>query len=218
MRLRSTLPASMIEIEETAMQLAALVEMQLGRALQGKTWEDRRLTENIVACDSVVDELRDKVKALVLQSIEHWAPVGVVLRRLLMFHQVADELERIGDYAVHLARYLEGQGPFLPLTLYGDLLMMGKEVRQQYQVGVLALAHCDGDAAYSLGRIDVDLDQQKILLVEDLQRMMIAQPDHIARIVPLLFAVRDLERIGDRVVNIGEDLLFVLVGTQLHLN
>ncbi|HKD74295.1 MAG TPA: PhoU domain-containing protein, partial [Ktedonobacterales bacterium] len=106
-------------IEEKILQMAAFVEELIARALHAMTHGDDRLGEEVIATDRVVDDLRRQVHQSAMQIIEHWAPIGPALRRVITYMSIADELERIGDYAAHVARGARAGYRAMPLELVG---------------------------------------------------------------------------------------------------
>jgi phosphate transport system protein len=205
-------------IEETILQMAAFVEEVIARALHAMTHGDDRLGDDVVATDSVVDDLRRRVHQRIMQTIERWAPMGVALRRVITYMLVADELERIGDYAVHVARSARVSYRALPLELMGDMGELAKLVRQQVRDGVQALGLVDAEAARRVCAGDVAVDDHYHTLFTALKDYMRAEPDMVNEATQLLFAMHDLERIADRVANICEDVIYIVTGTYEKLN
>ncbi len=205
-------------IEETILQMAAFVEEVIARALNAMTHGDDRLGDDVVATDSVVDDLRRRVHQRIMQTIERWAPMGVALRRVITYMLVADELERIGDYAVHVARNAHVSYHALPLELVGDMGELAKLVRQQVRDGVQALGLVDADAARRVCAGDVAVDEHYRTLFNALKEYMRAEPEMVNETTQLLFAMHDLERIADRVANICEDVIYIVTGTYEKLN
>ncbi len=205
-------------IEETIIQMASFVEDLIARAVRAMTHADDRLADEVIATDRVVDDLRDQVRTGVIQVIEHWAPLGSALRRVIAYQLIADELERIGDYAVHVARAAHAGFRAMPLSLMGEMSELARLVRQQVRDGVQALAHADESAARRVCLSDTEIDAHYHTLFAALQEHMRAQPAFVADGTQLLFAMHDLERIADRIANICEEVIFIITGTHEKLN
>lgn len=205
-------------IEETVVQMAVFVEELIARAMNAMSHADDGLADELIVTDRVADDLRSKVRRSVIQVIERWAPMGPALRRVIAYQLIADELERIGDYAVHVARYARDAFRVMPLHIVGQVSEMARLVRQQVREGVQALALADADAARRVCALDNDIDAHYKKLFAALQEHMRAHPDAVDVATNLLFAVRDMERIGDRVANICETVIYISTGTHEKLN
>jgi phosphate transport system protein len=205
-------------IEEMILQMAAFVEELIARALHAMTHGDDRLGEEVIATDRIVDDLRRQVHQNAMQTIEHWAPMGPALRRVITYISIADELERIGDYAVHVARGARAGYRAMPLELVGDMGELAKLVRQQVRDGVQALGLVDVDAARRVCSRDNGVDECYHTLFTALQTYMRAAPETVQETTQLLFVMHDLERIADRMANICEDVIYIVTGTYEKLN
>ncbi len=205
-------------IEETVVQMASFVEELIARALHAMTYADDRLADEVIATDRIVDDLRGQVRQYVLQAIERWAPMGPSLRMIIAYQFIGEQLERIGDYAVHVARGARVSYRTMPLQIAGRMSEMARLVRQQVRDGVRALAAEDVDLARQVCLADNPIDDCYRDLLTMLQSFMQSDPDKVAEATMMLFALRDLERIGDRMANICEDIIFIRTGIHEDLN
>ena len=205
-------------IEESLFQMAAYVEDLIARAIHAMTHADIQQASEVIATDRVVDDLRSNVRSRVLQTIEHWAPMGVALRKIISYQVIADELERIGDYAVHVARSARANYPHLTLELIGEMNEMARVVRQQVRDGVQALAQFNEQAAREVCSQDAVVDKHYKALVNSLQEYLREHPESVQEITQFLFTMHDMERIADRIANICEDVIYIITGNHEKLN
>ncbi len=85
--------------------------------------------------------------------------------------------------------------------------------------GVLvALVDIDIDAARAVAKRDDEIDLLYHRTFDEVVRLMRADPDNVERGTRILFAAHYLERIGDRVTNIAEDVVFLASGQIEDLN
>jgi phosphate transport system protein len=205
-------------IEETVMQMAVFVEELIAQSMDAMAHGDERLADDVMAKDREADHLRTVIRRQVIHTIECWAPVGIALRKIIAFQLIADELERIGDYAVHVARNARVAVRSLPLDIIGEISEMARLVRQQVREGVRALALADEAAARQVCALDEAIDTHQWALMAALQRHMLDNPEIVPVAAQLLFAIRDMERIGDRISNISEDVIYIITGKHEKLN
>jgi phosphate transport system protein len=211
-------PHEIQAIEETIVKMAALVEDVIARAIQALTHGDDRLADEVIATDREVDDLREQVRGRVIQIIERWAPIGPALRKAVASLLIADELERLGDHAVHVARGAGVGFRAMPPELKGDITELARLVRQQVREGVRALGLADEAAARSVCTADARVDDQYHQLFGAIQERMREHSEFIEDGTQLLFAMHDLERIADRIANICEDVIYILTGKYEKLN
>jgi len=205
-------------IEESLVQMAAFVEELIARALHAMTHGDDRLADEVRATDHIVDDFRGKVRKRVIQVIEQWSPVGPSLRKMVAYLLISDELERMGDYAVHIARSVYAEYRTLPLELVGGISELARLVRQQVRDGIMSLAMADDEAARRVCLRDSAIDIQYREVFGALQSYMTKDPETIPTTTQLLFTVHDMERIADRIANICEDVIYIVTGTHEKLN
>lgn len=205
-------------IEEVIFNMAAFVEELIAKAIQAMNHADDRLADEVIASDHLVDDMRAEVRQRVIVAIEAWAPVGVDLRKLLAYQRIGEQIERVGDYAVHLARGAHVSYRTLPLEIVGSISEMATLVRQQVRDGVQALADGNEGAARRVCADDNGIDQSYRTIFAALQDYMRTSPQKVMQATLILFAIRDLERIGDRMASINEDVIYMLTGAHEELN
>jgi phosphate transport system protein len=198
-------------IEEQVLQLAALVEEQIARSLQGMMHPLTTSTEQVTIWEVRVDQLRDEIQARIALALQQWAPLGSALRHLMALYVIVGECERIGDYAVHVARDLQGV-LILPRALAGSIIEMAHLVRTQMHLALQVLVQVEATHIQALREGERHVDSLRREIVLALQVDMMAHPEQVPSLIPILFAVRDLERIGDRIINIGKDVEYGRTG------
>lgn len=213
-----TVNAALQRIEEQVIQMATFVEELIARALLAITHADDRLADEVIATDPLVDGMRSQIRQDVIHTIERWAPVGAPLRRLFAYQFIADQLERIGDYGVHVARGSHISYRSMPLPIAGKMSEMARLVRLQVRDTVRTLGDSDVTLARQVCQDDNRIDDCYKTLLTMLQEYMRLNPDKVMEATLMIFALRDLERIGDRMANICEDVIYIQTGIHEDLN
>ena len=83
---------------------------------------------------------------------------------------------------------------------------------------LLALVDLDAPAARSVAAVDDEIDRLYHAYFERTLERMRAEPDWVDSGAQLLFAAKHFERIGDRVTNIAEEVVFLSTGAVEDLN
>jgi phosphate transport system protein len=206
------------EIEEAVVQMATLVESAIARAMQALGRRDTSLAEEIVADDGKVNELQRTIRSRCISVMARQAPVARDLRELVTVQLVINELERMGDHAVGIARQTMRLSETEAVPLIGDLTEVARLVRQQVRDVIQAFVDVNVQAAREVCARDDQIDHHYRRIFTALLERMAQDPTSIPVGASLLFVAHDLERIGDRATNIGEDIIYMVTGEIEELN
>jgi phosphate transport system protein len=206
------------EIEEAVVQMATLVEGEIARAMQALIRHDTLLVDEIISSDGMVNEMQRNIRNRSISIMARQAPVARDLRELTTVQLVINELERMGDHAVGVARQTLRIPTQDPLPAAGDLSEMAKLVRQQVRDVIQAFVDVNVQAARDICGRDDEIDHQYRQIFAELIELMRHDSDMVQVATSLLFVAHDLERIGDRVTNIGEDIIYMVTGEIEELN
>jgi phosphate transport system protein len=122
-------------------------------------------------------------------------------------------MERIADYAVNIARQLlvlNGK-PIQP-DLHASFMTMMKIIQDMLSAILEAYTDSDVEKALVVWKRDKKVDQMYSELLSALRTCMTQDNQHISSCTALLFIARCLERIGDHIKNIAEDIYFIVTG------
>jgi phosphate transport system protein len=147
-------------------------------------------------------------------------PVARDLRHLMGIQYIATELERMGDYAVRIAR-MTGTLVALPeKPLRAEFGLMGELAIGQVHDILEALIDQNEVHAREVAGRDNEVDRLWHRVFEDLVTEMgrgKTDTDGALRAVTLLLVAHNLERISDRVTNVAEDIVFLESGQVVEL-
>jgi phosphate transport system protein len=135
------------------------------------------------------------------------------LRVISAVIHIGTELERMADHAAGNAKIVlqTADEPLLkPLV---DIPRMGEYCRTMLSDAITAFINSDAEAARSVIDQDDRIDELYNQIYRELLTYMMADPGTINRATHLLWASHNLERIGDRVTNICERVLFAVTGS-----
>ena len=134
------------------------------------------------------------------------------LRFLLALDHVAYDLERMGDHASSVAKQARKLAPHAPLQEHVHLPEMGRLVAQQVRDILDAVVDIDEARARAVAARDDEVDDLYHGIFDETLELMRADPANVDPGARILFAAHYLERIGDRVTNIAEDIVFLATG------
>jgi len=146
------------------------------------------------------------------------SPAGDDPRYLLALDHVTYELERMGDHAASVAKQARKLAPEPPVKDYVDLPQMGRLAAEEVRGVLRALVDLDVDLARRVAAGDNEIDALYHQIFSEVLELMRQDPVNVDRGTRILFAAKNLERIGDRVTNIAEDVVFLATGDIEDLN
>jgi phosphate transport system protein len=215
---RETLDREEREIKDNVLRLGSLVADQVLRAVDALERHDADLAMAVILGDSRLNEAQRLVSSLVARTIATQQPVARDLRFLLALDHVAYDLERMGDHASSVAKQARKLAPMAPIDRRGHLPEIGRLTAQLVRDVLHALVDQDESAARIVAARDDEVDDLYHATFDEMLELMRADPANVDPGTRILFAAHYLERIGDRVTNIAEDVVFLATGEMEDLN
>jgi phosphate transport system protein len=215
---RQTFHQELREIEESVIQMAALVETEVARAMQALSQRDTVLATEIVSSDSEVNELQRSIRSRCIAVMALQAPVARDLRELITVQLVINELERMGDHAVGIAKQTMRIREYEPISTVEKLVQISDLVVEQVRLGIQSFVDVNVQQAREVCARDDEIDARYRAAFTELIAIMSTDSSRVQAATSLLFAAHDLERIGDRVTNICEDVIYMVTGEIEELN
>ena len=215
---RDSLDRAEREIKDEVLRMGSLVSAQIEAAIDALTNHDADAATAVIIGDGRINEAQRHVSSLIQTTIATQTPVARDLRLLLALDHVTYELERIGDHGSSVAKQARKLAPLPPLKEYVDLPRMGMLAASQVRGVLRALVELDVLTARDVAAVDDEIDALYHGIFSEIVDLMRADPANVERGTRILFAAHYLERIGDRVTNIAEDVVFLATGDIEDLN
>ena len=209
------------QVRAGVLRMGELVSSAIDSAVGALSRMDLRAATAVVAQDSQVNLAQTELSSLIVTTIATQAPVAGDLRFLISLSHVSYELERIGDHAAgvarHTVRLLSGSRDGR-LAGNAGLDQLGELASSLLHGVLLALVDLDAEAARRVAAQDDEMDRLYHAYFSRTLEKMRREPAWVDVGAHLLFAAKDLERIGDRVTNIAEEVVFLSTGVVEDLN
>ncbi len=201
------------QLRESIISMASMVDKAIARSVDALRRQDFDLAGTVVMDDAQINQSRWDTEELALLIIATQAPMARDLRMISSVIHIATELERMADHAAGNAKIVlnTAEEPLLkPLV---DIPRMGEYCREMLSDSITAFINSDTESAREIIDRDDRVDELYNQIYRELLTYMMADPGTINRATHLLWAAHNLERIGDRVTNICERVLFVVTGS-----
>jgi phosphate transport system protein len=206
------------QVKDQVLRMASLVEQQIRAAIEALQERDADLATRVVEGDVRVNDAQRDASALITTTIATQQPVARDLRFLLSLDRVTYELERIGDHAGDVAKQARKLAGEPVLGPYADLAAMGTIAANLVRGITGALIDIDEAMARRVAAGDDEIDHLYHRVFSEIVELMRQDPANVERGTRILFAAHDFERIGDRVTNIAEDVVYLATGQVEDLN
>jgi len=184
-------------------RLGALTGDSIRVSVEALEKRDSAAGARVVAGDDTVDDLRRKIEASCIELIWRQQPVAGELREIAAMLEIATDLERVGDYAVDIAKHAIklADVPLRPARVEIDRIAAAA-----HSILIDAMrAYTERNSALAEQVIEQD-DEVDMLYkngVTALQEEMQADPQLVQAGTRMLFVLAALERVGDRANNIA---------------
>lgn len=191
-------------------EMWTLVYNQLERAGEAVLTQDRELARQVLVRERRVNAFELKIDRDVEDIISLYNPVGIELRFVLAMLKINTNLERLGDFAESIARFVVNNTEPLDAALIEQLRLnkMIEQVLSMLELAKRALQEEDQDLAASVFAKDSLLDEINANATPLLADYILKNPGDATVCLNLIGIFRKLERSGDHITNIAEEIVF----------
>ena len=215
---RAAFDRQLDQVKDDVLRLGARVEQALEGAGRALVERDTELADKVRWEDAEVNELQRQINAEIASVIATQAPVARDIRELLALYHAAAELERMGDYAVNISKLAQQLASEPEIPILRQIPKMEQLCREQLRAAMRALVDISESEAREVALGDDELDHLYHSVYEDAIQLISVAPERARQAIHMLFAAHHLERLGDRVTNIGEDVVYLATGQIEDLN
>lgn len=200
-------------IQAQIMKMGGLVEAAILDASESLALRDEELAEKVRAGDRAIDELDTMINEECARTIAMRQPAAFDLRTVLSVMKISSNLERIGDYAKNMAKRT---GVLVQMNEIdggnGAIRRMAKAVEVMLKDALDAFVQRDAELAEDVRQRDLEVDQMYNTLFREFLTYMMEDPRNITACMHLHFIAKNLERMGDHVTAIAEQVIYLSTG------
>ncbi|WP_299842835.1 phosphate signaling complex protein PhoU [uncultured Jannaschia sp.] len=200
-------------IQALIMKMGGMVEEAIDNATTALMASDADLAGQVRAKDRAIDKLEEQVNEEAARVIALRQPIASDLRTVLSVFRISAALERVGDYAKNIAKRTE-----ILTELHqveggtASLRRMSKAVQLMLKDALDAYIQRDADLARDVRARDAEVDQMYNGLFREYLTHMMEDPRNITSCMHLHFMAKNIERMGDLITGIAEQVVYLVTG------
>jgi phosphate transport system protein len=216
MSFRSVFDRDLADMDDNILKLTSMAETSIQKALDALTERNEDLAREVVLGDEQMNQLRYEIEQKGMQMLAMQQPAASDLRHILAGMYIANELERIGDHAKGIAKLVTrlNQKP----DEFNRLPKMAKRAQSMLRESIQAYLTRNVDLAQAVIEKDDKIDSQYQRMSTDLFAELDDPHGSVQIPTYLLWVGHNLERIGDRVANIAERVIFMVENRYVELD
>lgn len=202
------------ELKKMILSMGTLVEDRLRRACTLLDTRDEEQARAIMTADWEVDDMEIRVEEECLKILALHQPVARDLRLIVSIIKINTELERIADIAVNIAKRILtiNRNRTADYDLQLDYQPMAVKIMEMVKVSLDALVTEDADLARKVFLMDDEVNSLRDAAYTTVIGEIGRHSDNAACLVNVYLIARHLERVGDRAINIAEEIIYLVEG------
>lgn len=204
-------------IQARIMKMGGLVEAAIMEAAHSLETRDIELAEKVRAGDEAIDGLEQLINEETARLLALRSPTAVDLRVVLSVMKIAGNLERIGDYAKNIAKRTGVLAQIPPVNgSAAALRRMAREVELMLKDALDSYIQRDAELAQDVIIRDREVDQMYNALFREILTFMMEDHRNITACMHLHFIAKNIERMGDHVTSIAEQVVYLVTGERVE--
>jgi phosphate transport system protein len=208
--------ADLEHLRRRILEIGGIAEKMLLDGTQALVRRDTPLAQAVIAADARLDHIQREIEEQAILMIARRQPMAIDLRESIAVIRISGDLERIGDLAKNIGkRVLAVSGQFQPQKVVVGVHHMSDLVLTQLKDVLDAYTSHDVERALDVWRRDGSIDALYTSLFRELLTYMMEDPRNISFCTHLLFAAKNVERIGDHTTNIAETIHYLVTGETI---
>ncbi len=217
--LRTKFEQELQTLQNRIIALGSEVEGNIVRAAEALTQRDLRLSRELIAADTAVNDKRIQIGMDSLSLIARQQPMAGDMRLIAAILEIVGELERIHDYVKGIGKIslMLGETAVLPVIVT-PLMEMAQLTQDMLHRALSACIDRSADAARAIPTDDDKVDALYNRIYQEIINHVIENPDEVERANRLEWAAHNLERSADRVTNICEWIVYLVDGRYVEMD
>lgn len=215
--LRHHFDTELEQLQSRVLEMGEHVLRMVDLAMETLVTTNEELCRQVVAMDDTADRLDQEIEHACLRLLALQQPMSRDLRIISTALKIITDLERIGDFAVDIAktsRRLAGEPAVLPTDRIVDMANAAESLVRE---ALRAYVRCDLESVHLAIEMDDTVDHYYDELFTALLEAAERDPRMSRQVVWHTHILRFLERIADHGVNVAERVYYMETGQHRQL-
>ncbi|MCU1592799.1 MAG: Phosphate-specific transport system accessory protein PhoU-like protein 2 [Frankiales bacterium] len=210
--MRASYHEQLAEVGDGLIEMSRLVGSAVSKATTALLDADLSAAETVIEQDEEVNKLYRQLDDVAVQLLARQQPVAIDLRAIVTALRMSSDLERVGDYAVHIAKVAKRRHPatVVPVELRATILEMGQAATRIAIKAGTVIATRDLTLAAQLLADDDTIDE---LHAELFEKLLSENFEHgVEAAIDLALLGRYYERLADHAVSVSHAVTYLVTG------
>lgn len=199
-------------LNDSIIQMGSLTELLLADSMNAITILDKEAVSRIIQSDKKINEYRAKIDTQIMTLLVKRAPMAIDLRITITALRISQDLERIGDLAKGNAKKMLPLPQDLSQELLKSLKRLGANVESQLNKSIDAYIKKSKDLSVEVIKLDTSVNELAYLSIKEILAFLSKDTKNLEYATNLLFVAKNLERAGDHIRRIAENIYFLVEG------
>lgn len=206
------------DVQDQFLALSNLAITTLNNSIDALLSHDVDTALSIIENDHHINRREEEINDRVILLLAKQQPVATDLRRLIVMLKAAHDMERVGDYAVNIAKEAIRIGTAEFVAPIKNIEEMRVRTISMLTEVMKAFIEEDIVEARKIAELDDHVDQLYGQTIQQLLQVGSENPQMLSQVTQLSFVCRYLERSADHATNIAEQLFYLVKGRHYELN
>lgn len=186
--------------------------------IKGCEFNDLDIAKEIIENDQMINDIEISINVDGYLLIARQCPVASDLRRIITALKISNDLERIADYAVNIAKYML-KTKHDNSVVVKSIIFLGKHLINMLEGIMESFSNEDIELALQVNDQDEILDD---VYKEEVKKLInigkTSTDEESEEAIRGLLVIKQIERAGDHVTNIAENIIYLVNGKRVELN
>jgi phosphate transport system protein len=198
------------------LEMGGLVEHQIASAVDALVKRDVEAAARVVEADDQIDRAEEEIDQHAIRLLATRQPMAVDLRLITMAMKIANDLERIGDYAANIAKRCKRLAASPPIKPLYTIPRMAQLTQAMLKEVLDAYVERDAERAVATWHRDDEVDDMYTSVFRELLTYMMEDPRNISPALDLIAVAKHLERMADHATNIAEKIHYMVHAQRIN--
>ncbi|KDR93850.1 phosphate uptake regulator, PhoU [Peptoclostridium litorale DSM 5388] len=216
--LRAGFEKELNNLKTDALDMFERVEEAVKTAVQALGEMDAALARKVIKQDDIIDLKMYEIEEKAIELIALQQPMAKDLRMIFSITKIISNLERIGDFAVNIAKEVIKMGGDECISKWSGIFKMTDIFLGMMDKTKSSLLLEDPTLALEVGREDEFVDNLYREIYSDMLITIHKNSDYINQGTKILFVGRYVERMADHLTNICEMIIYIAKGERIEID